>query len=820
MSYFEHLYNVSGLEALAPSGLTGLQLVQQGGQTFLQAAGREAGQAFAWNVTGNRASLVQNEILQTASGLSAPVVMDVLDSSELIWVYGVAGQGAVSYRVAANGQLVETSSLGEQTGVVTDVATGTAQGHSVVLTATRGGEGLDLWLEGRGGNFTHVQNYRLAERGDGVSVEMVEVAGRTLAVVASLYDNRISSFEVDAQRGLQPLSQVGADDGLGISQPTHLEVLDVGGTQFVLVGSYGTSSLTLLRLEDDGALTPLHQVNDDLDTRFLGVSVMESITIDGRVYVVVGGRDDGLSLYTVLPEGRLLHLGSIADSLLTGLDNPAALTLRAAGDAIEMFVAESDGGALGAWRIDVGSNLILEADDIAEGTQGIRGSNLQAGDGQDVLISGLGRDTLWGGEGADVFVMRGDGGLGDRIMDFQLGVDRIDLSGFEGFTGLSSIVFQDRNDGVGVRLGDESFRITAMEGQIFTGADFSLDDFIFSDRITVDAAIMGQERSGSDEDERILGTIYREQLNGNGGNDTLIAGGGNDTLNGGEGADDLFGGLGTDVADYTGSRGSLRVDLLFPEINTNVATGDTYESIENLIGSDGRDNLRGTFDDNWIFGSSNVDYIYGRRGDDTLEGGVGNDVLFGEAGADVLIGGIGLDRAQYSSSRVPLLLDLALPENNTGEAIGDTYNSIEDLAGGYAGDRVFGNGLSNRLFGRQGEDRLDGRWGDDYLNGGANSDTLVGGYGDDTLRGGTHGDMFIFHFGDDVIEDFSVRFGDVIAFRTANLPFSAEISVTQVVSQLARVQDGDVVFDFGTVGSLTLEDFTDLNALGDQIIIF
>jgi len=54
----------------------------------------------------------------------------------------------------------------------------------------------------------------------------------------------------------------------------------------------------------------------------------------------------------------------------------------------------------------------------------------------------------------------------------------------------------------------------------------------------------------------------------------------------------LDGGNGIDTVSYEGSTGSLRVDLMFSGINTNVAAGDTYVSIENLIGSQGFDNLR------------------------------------------------------------------------------------------------------------------------------------------------------------------------------------------------------------------------------------
>jgi Ca2+-binding RTX toxin-like protein len=58
---------------------------------------------------------------------------------------------------------------------------------------------------------------------------------------------------------------------------------------------------------------------------------------------------------------------------------------------------------------------------------------LNGGSGDDVLIGGTGRDTLTGGSGADRFVLESfnesNGAGRDRILDFEQGADKIDLSG-------------------------------------------------------------------------------------------------------------------------------------------------------------------------------------------------------------------------------------------------------------------------------------------------------------------------------------------------------------------------------------------------------
>jgi Ca2+-binding RTX toxin-like protein len=301
------------------------------------------------------------------------------------------------------------------------------------------------------------------------------------------------------------------------------------------------------------------------------------------------------------------------------------------------------------------------------------------------------------------------------------------------------------------------------------------------------------------------------------GNDTQAGGAGDDTLIGSAGADRLDGGAGFDVADYSDARGSQRIDLLSPQLNTNLAAGDVHVGIEGLIGGLGPDNLRGTTTDNILRGGGNVDWLFGRRGDDVLEGGVGDDVLLGGVGQDTLIGGAHRDRAQYSESLQGLVVDLRSPETNTGEAVGDVFDGIEDLAGSSFDDRLSGDDGANRLFGRDGSDALLGRDGADYLNGGSGRDTLDGGGGNDTLRGGTKGDTFVFNGGADVIEDFRRSDGD--GLHLDDTIFGPGWEVADLVTTFAHVQGSSVVFDFGFDNSLTLQGVSALTQLDGLVWI-
>src|SRR4029078_13237318 len=128
----------------------------------------------------------------------------------------------------------------------------------------------------------------------------------------------------------------------------------------------------------------------------------------------------------------------------------------------------------------------------------------------------------------------------------------------------------------------------------------------------------------------------------------------NNFLEGGAGADVLNGRGGGDFASYLFSATGLSANLLNPAQNTGDAQGDTYSNIENLQGS---------------------------QFNDTLIGDNNNNFLRRRGGADVLSGGGGFDTADYNGLSVAagVTAYLSNPGNNTGEAAGDTYISIENL---------------------------------------------------------------------------------------------------------------------------------------------
>lgn len=147
-------------------------------------------------------------------------------------------------------------------------------------------------------------------------------------------------------------------------------------------------------------------------------------------------------------------------------------------------------------------------------------------------------------------------------------------------------------------------------------------------------------------------------IHGNGGDDTINAGigtdtvdggSGNDIIDGGFGVDNLDGGTGVDTVSFQQSFGTssefVHVDLQanVAELNGGTSGIETVTNFENVIGSQGNDEIIGTDEANQLEGRDGNDTIDGGAGNDTLDGGLGNDTLAGNAGDDTITGGEGND---------------------------------------------------------------------------------------------------------------------------------------------------------------------------------
>ena len=217
-------------------------------------------------------------------------------------------------------------------------------------------------------------------------------------------------------------------------------------------------------------------------------------------------------------------------------------------------------------------------------------TTLSGGAGDDVLLGAVESDDLIGGSGADLI----DGGPTAGPND--------------DFGGLDRAIYTDHATAVTVHLDG-----IANDGSVDEG-----DNVLRN----IDVVIGG---AGND---RLVGNLRANELDGRGGQDTLIGSGGADRLSGGRGNDTIWAGRGNDTVE-----GEVGDDW--------IAAGPGGDDIfgGDLDGSDGiHEGLSpDTHGDDTISGGDGADFVLGQGGNDRIFGRAGKDLLMGSRGRDLLV---------------------------------------------------------------------------------------------------------------------------------------------------------------------------------------
>jgi Ca2+-binding RTX toxin-like protein len=330
-----------------------------------------------------------------------------------------------------------------------------------------------------------------------------------------------------------------------------------------------------------------------------------------------------------------------------------------------------------------------------------------SGSGDDSLFGGTGNDFLNGGEGNDTL----DGGIGDDVLSDDGGNDS-----FFGGVGNDELTHGD--------FGGAAADATLDGGE----GDDTLDGGAGNDwasyanaggAVTVD--LSEGTSSGADGSDDLKGI---ENVLGGIGNDSILGDGLTNVLDGGNGDDTVLSFVGDD--SVVGGDGS---DSLIGN-----------EGADTLLGGTGSDTLLGNEQADSLAGGDNNDLLQGGQDTDTLDGGAGDDTLAGGLGDDLLDGGTGNDFASYASANAAVDVQLN-PSGGaaTGGGGSDVLSNFEGVIGSNFNDTLIGNASANTLIGGDGVDSMSGGAGNDWLDFGDGNDTFTRGTsesGNDTLIGG------------------------------------------------------------------------------------
>ncbi|MGO1074132.1 beta strand repeat-containing protein [Inquilinus sp. CA228] len=281
------------------------------------------------------------------------------------------------------------------------------------------------------------------------------------------------------------------------------------------------------------------------------------------------------------------------------------------------------------------------------------------------LIGSNFADTLYGNAGNNIL----DGGEGNDLLEGLVGADTL-----QGGNGSDTASYTFSAAGVTADL----------KAGFFAGGDAQGDVLQSIENLT-----------GSGFADTLRGDDGANVIDGGGGNDQIASYGGADAINGGAGVDTIY----YDVVAVT-------VNLATGQGFGGDAQGDTYQNVENVVGT------------------ALNDILIGNAGANGLSGGAGDDTLTGLGGADFLQGGAGIDTVSYATSSNGVAANLTSGQGTFTDAQGDTYYGIENLVGAALADSLTGDAGNNALSGGAGDDKFGGFGGADAFDGGAGIDIV------------------------------------------------------------------------------------------------
>jgi len=635
---------------LLDADLRDIRIVAGPGGTFLYAATGLNGGISVYRVdsSGSLASLSSASYYAISALTMGSFDLIDIDGAPRLALGNVGDGALVSYGITANGALTgmgQNDLPGSGIETARTTVSHTLSNGTTALYMVDGDTGaLAAYVSNGAGVITALAS--LSGRADlydlsgAVALETATAGGVSFLLAADSASGSVRSYRVDTDSGaLQYTGSLGAANGLGVAMPSALQSVSAYGSTWVILAASGSGSLSVMKLLPTGQLEPADHILDTLATRFGGVAALEVVEVQGHVFVLAGGSDDGLALFSLLPDGRLVHMQSLAHFAGVGLMNVTGIEAVQMGSAIKIFV--TSGGDTGI------SQFSLPLDDLGVVIQGSGGQVLgtaahdtlvgggtqdwlmgQGGD--DILVSGSAGGTLSGGAGADIFVLSP---TTDPLLitDFEPGLDRLDLTQFPMLRGLSQLGLTTTGSGIEIRYRDTLISILSRDGQPLTAADLWPVGFDTPDRVPIPDGPVIRITWGTAADDILTLGPGQDIVHGMGGDDQLRGMSGADRLLGGAGGDQLFGGNGRDT--LSGGKGN---DLLQGGAGNDTLKGG--EGGDTLWGGDREDILRGEAGNDRLFGGNGVDVLKGGTGDDDLYGDAGNDRLYGGLGDDDLFG--------------------------------------------------------------------------------------------------------------------------------------------------------------------------------------
>ncbi|MEO1039461.1 MAG: hypothetical protein AAFX09_07930 [Pseudomonadota bacterium] len=579
----------------SPRGMTTAEF---GGVTYLYVGDSDADGLVVFSINSATGALTYQSTISEADNaafnLTNPfdeLATATVGSTQFVIASGGSDDGFSVFSVGANGALTNTDNItnGDDAGAGLDFArevkTAVVGGNTFVFVTASVSDALNVYQLDASGNATFADavldtddaNYEL----DGArALEVVEVGGTTYAIVGGLLDDGISVFSVASNGVLTNVFNLADDATLSLDGVRAFHILDIGGEPLLAASSF-EDAVTIFRVNTDGSLTEVTTIVDDATINMQNPEGVRLATVDGRTFVInISHIDDGISVH---------ELGG-------GVDN---------------FVGTPD----------------------ADQFFGLGGADVMSGaGGDDFLDGGAGSDTMSGGTGNDAYVVDD---LGDVVTEVAgEGRDRVfvEVSGYTlsanveigALTEAAGAASLTGNSGANTLFGNSQVNtLTGGDGDDIYRVGNSADTIVENSgegRDMVLSDLSSYTLGDNIEVGILLDGAGAGSLTGNAEANWLYGNSDVNTLTGGDGDDVYYVGNVGDVVVENANEGRDRVysDLSSYTLGDNIEIGYILAGGGDITGNSADNILRGNDDANVIAGADGVDVIVTGGGADTI----------------------------------------------------------------------------------------------------------------------------------------------------------------------------------------------------------
>ena len=295
-------------------------------------------------------------------GVSSIVSADV-GGFTYVFVAGGVDDGISVFRLNANGTLTPVHDVTDGGTLELDGARGLStamvDGNTYLFAAGQVDDGVSVFRVNTNGSLTAVSDFTddATLELDGASdTAAVRVGTSTYLFVAAQDDDGINTFRVAGDGRLTSLGQTVEGGSLELDGVRALATTIIGGTAYLIAGGGVDDGVSIFSVAANGTLTNVGNVVDSGGVNLNGVSDIAIAVINGTTFVFIAGADDnGVSVYSMNGAGALTHVDSEVDSAATLISGANSVSVTTVGGIAYLMVGGSENG-FSLYRIESGAN--------------------------------------------------------------------------------------------------------------------------------------------------------------------------------------------------------------------------------------------------------------------------------------------------------------------------------------------------------------------------------------------------------------------------------------------------------------------------------